>query len=384
VIVSSRQLEVFRTTLRWLPAYLLQRVARRSQPSQGVHLIIAVADHFEPAFSRERPGIYASQKEQQQRVADWCRRYPGVVDAFRDSDGYPLRHTYFYPAEQDDKSVVEPLAEHCRAGWGELEIHLHHGIPAPDSAENTRATLCRFRDALDELGCLSRWDGQGPPRYAFVHGNWALANSAGGRYCGVDEEMEILSETGCYADFTLPAAFSRAQIAKINALYECAPPLRRRAPHRSGHDLRVGRHPAVFPLIIQGPLGFDFRRRSGLRRLIPSIDDSALTGSNPASMRRLALWTRAGVTVHGRPEWIFIKLHCHSMDRRDENAVLGNPMRQFLDALTADARRHAYGVHFVTAREMANIALAACDGGAGSPGDFRNYRLRPIGPPHLP
>ena len=38
--------------------------------------------------------------------------------------------------------------------------------------------------------------------YAFVHGNFALANSAGGRYCGVDEEMQILAETGCYADMT--------------------------------------------------------------------------------------------------------------------------------------------------------------------------------------
>ena len=41
-------------------------------------------------------------------------------------------------------------------------------------------------------GCLSRWDGKGEPRYAFVHGNWALANSAGGRFCGVDSEMQIL------------------------------------------------------------------------------------------------------------------------------------------------------------------------------------------------
>lgn len=384
MIISSRRLEILRTTLRWLPAYVLQQLARRSPPSQGVHLIIAVADHFEPAFVREHPGRHASQDEQQQRVADWCGRYPKVVDAFRDSDGYPLRHTYFYPAEQHDKAVVEPLAEHCRAGWGEIEVHLHHGIPIPDDAEHTRTALSGFRDALADLGCLSRWDGQGSPRYAFVHGNWALANSAGGRYCGVDEEMEILSETGCYADFTLPSPLSRAQVAKINALYECDPPLRRRAPHRSGQDLRVGRPPAVFPLIIQGPLALDFHRRRPRHRLIPSVEDSALTASNPASMRRLALWTRAGIAVRDRPEWIFIKLHCHGMDSRDESAVLGDPVRQFLDALTADARHHAYDVHFVTAREMANIVLAACDGQTGAPGDFRNYRLRLADRPRLP
>jgi hypothetical protein len=384
VILSPHRLETIRTTLRWLPSYVRQRLTLRSRPSKPAHIVIALADHFEPSFSREHPATPAGSDEQQRSVQSWCKQYPGVVDAFRDSDGHPFRHTYFFPAEQYDKAVVDPLAKHCREGWGELEIHLHHGMLAPDTAENTRATLCRFRDALAELGCLSRWDGEGPPRYAFVHGNWALANSAGDRYCGVDEEMEILAETGCYADFTLPSANSRAQVTKINALYECTRPLRQRAPHRSGRDLQVGRPPVVFPLIVQGPLGLDFGRRRGLRRPIPSIEDGALIGTNPGSMRRLDLWTRAGIGVRDRPEWIFIKLHCHSMDADDREAVLGKPARQFLEALTAGARQQAYGVHFVTAREMTNIILAACDGKAGSPGEFRNYRLASIEPLRRP
>lgn len=376
MILSPGRLETLCTALRWLPAYARQQLAPRAEPSGPVHLIIALADHFEPAIVPHRPRAYASQDEQRARVAAWCERYPRVVDAFRDSDGCLFRHTYFYPAEQHDKAIVEPLAEHCRAGWGELEIHLHHGVESPDTAENTRATLCRFRDALAGLGCMARWDGQGDPRYAFVHGNWALANSAGGRYCGVDEEMEILSETGCYADFTLPSPTSAAQVAKINALYECKAPLGRRAPHRSGRDLRAGRAPAAFPLVIQGPLGLDFGHRRGLGRLVPGIEDSALTTPNPATMRRLGLWRRAGISVRGRPEWIFIKLHCHGMDPRDEAAMLGEPMRQFLHALMEDSRRRGYRVHFVTAREMANIILAACDGRGGSPGEYRDYRLR--------
>jgi hypothetical protein len=384
MILSSRRLETIRTTLRWLPTYVRQQLTPRVGTSQPVHLIIALADHFEPSFSRQQPATHVGRDEQRRCVESWCRQYPGIVDPFRDTDGYPFRHTYFFPAEQYDKGVVEPLAEHCREGWGELEVHLHHGIETPDSPQNTRATLCEFRDALAALGCLSRWDGQGPARYAFVHGNWALANSAGGRYCGVDEEMEILSDTGCYADFTLPAANSRAQVMKINALYECTLPLRQRAPHRAGRDLRVGQPPTVFPLIIQGPLGLDFYRRRSLFRPIPNIEDGALIGANPASMRRLTLWTRAAVSVRNRPEWIFIKLHCHSMDADDWEAVLGNPVPLFLEALIADSRHHAYGIHFVTAREMTNIILAACDGKAGSPGEFRNYRLRPIEPPRVP
>jgi len=35
-------------------------------------------------------------------------------------------------------------------------------------------------------------------------------------------------------------------------------------------------------------------------------------------------------------------------------------------------------LHFVSAREMVNIILAACDGREGNPGDYRDYRLKPI------
>src|SRR5260370_41758858 len=123
--------------------------------------------------------------------------------------------------------------------------------------------------ALAGRGCVSGENGAGPPRYAFVHGNWALANSDHGRFCGVDKEMQILADTGCYADFTLPAP-SSAQISKINALYECALPLNQRAPHRRGKDLQCGQPPRSFPLIVQGPLLLDFgRRKRGW--LIPSI-----------------------------------------------------------------------------------------------------------------
>jgi hypothetical protein len=68
-------------------------------------------------------------------------------------------HTYFYPAEQYDEGLVDRLAEHCHAGWGEIGIHLHHGMVAPDTAENTWRELTHFRDVLAECGCLSYWQG---------------------------------------------------------------------------------------------------------------------------------------------------------------------------------------------------------------------------------
>lgn len=302
---------------------------------------------------------------------------------WRDTDGYPMRHSYFYPAEQYHPALIGRLAEHCRTGWGELEIHLHHGIASPDTPENTESALISLRDSLEREGCLSRWDGQGPARYGFVHGNWALANSAGGRYCGVDNEMEILARTGCYADLTLPAAPSPAQVAKINALYECSLPLSRRSPHRKGRDLRVRTSPRTFPLIIQGPLGVRFHPSQGWPR--PGIENGELTGVNPPTLHRLLLWRRAAIVVKGRPDWLFIKLHCHGMDPRDEPAMFGPPMRAFLrELLDSGSSGAMYKVHFVTAREMVNIALAACDGMGGEPGVFRDYRLKLVTPPRLP
>jgi hypothetical protein len=345
---------------------LWQQLTRRPK-NVPTHVILAVANHFEPGVV-ERP-------QQRQLLDWWCSEYRRKLASLTDVDGQPFRHTFFYPAEQYDPEVIQPLVSHCRQGWGEIEIHLHHGIDRPDTSENTRRILSTFRDALAAHGCLSRWDGNGSPRYAFVHGNWALANArADSKFCGVDDEMQILSETGCYADFSLPSAPSPAQISKINALYECGLALHTRAPHRRGRDLQRGRPPSNFPLIIQGPLSLRF---SGLA--LPRIENSELSGLNPPTLDRFRLWMRAAITVKGRADWVFIKLHCHGLDLRDESAMFGSAIQSFLHDLMALARNtEMYRPHFVTTREMTNIVLAACDGHQGNPADYRDYRLRLI------
>jgi hypothetical protein len=360
--------------LRWLPNYFWQRVSRTSAP-KPVHLILALADHFEPSIVPADGRARAPRDEQERRLEVWCREYPRLMGAHRDQEGRPFCHTYFYPAEQYDSALVQRLADHCRVGygnegWGEIEIHLHHGAMQADTAENTRRQLVEFRDLLaSRHGCLSYSDGCGPPRYAFVHGNFALANSNEGRECGVDSEMQVLADTGCYADLTLPTAtFHPAQTSKINSLYECALPLSERAPHRRGEDLRRGRAPRVFPLIVQGPLMLDFAGRG--------IDNAALTAPNPPSLSRLRLWKRAGICVQGRTDWIFIKLHCHSMDPTQKAAVIGEPAQRFLGDLVEGAAGRGEILHFVTAREMVNMILAACDGREGNPADYRDYRLQ--------
>jgi hypothetical protein len=365
-------------TLRWSPAYLQQQLTRRRPAGNPLNLIIAVADHFEPSIVPDGKGGFAPRDVQQQRLERWHREYPRANGDWRDAEGRPLVHTYFYPAEQYDTELVESIAQFCHAGWGELEVQLHHGVDVPDTSANTRRQLEAFRDALVRHGCLSRWDGAGAARYAFVHGNWALANSARGRNCGVDDEIQILAETGCYADFTLPSAPNPSQVTKINALYECGLPLAERAPHRRGRDLEAGRAPSIFPLIVQGPLMLDWGRRK--LGFFPGIENSEISGRNRPTHARLRLWLQASIAVRGRPDWVFVKLHCHGMDPRDESAMIGPVREQFLREWNEYARETGTQLHFTTAREMVNILLAACDGREGNPGDFRDYKLRLIRP----
>jgi hypothetical protein len=364
---------------RWIPSYCWQQLMRQ-RPRGRTHLIFVLADHFEPSIVPGQGSERAAQAEQERRLERWCREYPRLFENFRDAEGRPFVHTYFYPAEQYEQSLVARLAEHCHKGWGEIEIHLHHGVGTPDSAENTRRQLTEFRDRLaHDHGCLCYWDNPTQPRYAFVHGNFALANSNHGIGCGVDSEMQILAETGCYADMTLPSgAYHGAQTSKINSIYECGLPLEEQAPHRRGRDLERGRAAQIFPIMVQGPLLLDFRPGRASKWL--GIENSALTGPSPATLHRLASWKRAAISVKGRPDWLFIKLHCHGMDPRHEDAMLGAPMQEFLRELVAGAEERNEVLHFLSAREMVNVVLAACDGREGNPGDYRDYQLKLVRP----
>lgn len=290
-----------KTNLPWLARYPSSRA--KAILSQNLfekkHLIFTIANHFEPSWKAKG---FHDPETQLRRLDDWREMARATGEAVTDADGTKFRHTNFYPAEQYDARLLTKMAEMQAEGLGETEIHLHHGVEAPDTAENLRKVLIEFRDCLtQEHKLLSRFEGLDKPMYAFVHGNLALANSCGGRFCGVDEEMQILQETGCYADMTLPSAPDETQVPVINQIYECGLPLAEKIPHRTGRRLEAFGAQPVLPVIFQGPLVFNWTRRiKGLP--VPRIEDGALVHNQPMDLARLKRWISANVTIAGKSD----------------------------------------------------------------------------------
>ena len=352
----------------------LRDTPRRRPPSPGepVHVLLCVADHYEPKWGDAPPTVAA------RRVDDWSEAYPRLFAGFRDSDGRPPRHTFFYPAEEYEPRYLDTLAELCQAGFGEVEVHLHHH---DDTSANLRRTLLEFKETLaGRHGLLARRRGSDEVAYGFIHGNWALDNSRpDGRFCGVNDELDALRETGCYADFTMPSAPDRCQTRTINRIYYALDDPRHPRSHDRGVEVGVGPAPEAGLMMIQGPLLLDWSRRKW--GLLPRPENGCLQGNQAPSMARLEGWIRARISIRSRPDWLFVKLHTHGTQEAIRDVLLGEPMvrfhRELAERMAADPDFH---VHYVTAREMYNLARAAEAGFAGTVSEARDFELIPISP----
>jgi len=353
---------------RWIIPYILQASRRRRQSEVGeIHALICIADHFEPRCGG------ASSEVARARVERWVRDYPAKFAGFRDSDGRTPRHTFFFPIEEYDSEHLDALTGLCRAGFGEVELHLHHDN---DTAENLRAALLEARELFSRRhGLLSRDRRSGRCAYGFIHGNWALDNSRpDGRWCGVNNELDVLRETGCYADFTFPSAPSRTQPRKINSIYYAVDDPDRPRSHDRGIDVGTGPAPPNGLMLIQGPLLLDWRRRRW--GAFPRTEFACLQASQPPHIDRLELWLKARVQVPTRPDWFFVKLHTHGAPENSHEALLGEPMVQFHRHLAERAASDPhFHYHYVTAREMCNLIKAAEDGWKGTIAEALDYRL---------
>ncbi len=353
----------------WLGSYFRRRPPHVTD--KPVHVMFCFVDHFEPAWGK------VDLATQRARVDRWCLDYRKLADAHRDADGRPPQHSFFYPEEEYLEEHLQKLASLCADGYGEIEIHLHHDNDTP---ENFKATIDRFNKLLHERhNALPRDRQTGQLCFGFIHGNWCLDNSrADGRWCGINNELILLRDLGCYADFTLPSAPSETQTRMINAIYYATDDPTKPKSHNTGELVRVGGKPSGDLMIVQGPLGLNWRnRRFGI---VPRIENADVRRACPPTPDRVDAWINTGVHVEGRPEWVFVKIHTHGTQERDMDTLLGDAahdMHRHLERSYNDGKR--YVLHYVTAREVYNIIKAAEAGLSGNPHNYRDYELPPPG-----
>lgn len=350
----------------WLGGWLRQvgRAKRWSGPGPR-HLLFAFCDHYEPLWGG------ASHDVGTERVRFWSEGYPKLADGFRDSAGRPPRHSFFYPGEQYDPAWLDSLAALTRAGFGEVELHLHHD---DDTNAGLRRDLGKYVAQFAQHGHLTR-DASGRPRYAFIHGNWCLSNGRpDGKYCGVDDELPLLHETGCYADFTFPSAPDVCQPNVVNRIFWPVGDLAKRRAYEQAEEARVGAEYDDRLLMITGPLSVARRPRS----LAVRIESSAVTARDPATRARLRTWTAQAIHVAGRPDWVFVKIHTHGAPEAQARSLLGGAGRGMHEILRDEYNDGAsWSLHYVTAREMYNMAIAAMRGKSGNPDDYRDLVFPP-------
>ncbi len=254
-------------------------------------------------------------------------------------------------------------------GLGEVELHYHHDNDTVATLRNgLNATLAEYH----RFGHLLESGASPSPAFGFIHGDWALNNSFGGKYCGVNDELTLLQELGCWGDFTMPSG-RICQTRKINSIYYARSNPDSAKGHDWGIDARVGRKDPAGLLLMQGPLGINW-----LAPDHPRVENASLTSENWGRPDRIRKWIDCNVHVKGRPEWLFVKLHTHGAIERDFDALFGDKameMHRVLNEQYNDGKR--FRLHYVTARQAYNIAKAAEHGKSGDPSDWVDYLIKP-------
>ena len=171
---------------------------------------------------------------------------------------------------------------------------------------------------------------------------------------------------------TFPSAPSNTQPGYANEIYYAKCDSTKLVPHDDGELVKVGGKPWGDLMLITGPLGLNWKYRK--KGIFPQIENSDIRGAMPPTKDRVDLWMDTGIHVSGKPEWLFVKIHTHGTQEQDMDTLLGQPfhdMCQYLEDKYNDGEN--YVLHYVSAREMYNIAKAAEAGEQGNPNDYRDY-----------
>jgi len=347
--------------LKWLGQNIACSFINRPAP---VHVLFCLVDHFEPGSGN------VPIETERERMQLLLTSLPNFMKQHRDSAGNLSKRTWFFPPHCHRNGNLRKLVSLCADGLGEVELHLHHGKTMPDTSKNLRKTIELCIQEYSHFGIFGTENGR--KRYGFIHGDWALDNSRNNLYCGVNNELQILKETGCFADFTFPS-LNISNPDKINSIYYALDDPNKAKSYNTGKHVRKNGKEWGDLMMIQGPMHayFLYKNIAGLR-----IMGDAVNGNSHVAKGRIDLWVKTGIHVKGAGNVVIIKTHTHGAV--DYEAVLGNELHgilHYLETQYNDGNR--YMLHYVTARELFNIVKAIEH---GEPADnieqYRNYKIQ--------
>lgn len=331
-------MKLIRNLQIWGPGYAKQRMRRMILGDMPAlkRIWVTMADHYEPRW------LGADWRTAQSRVDLWRSKWPTIARRCEpDSVGNPPRCTFFFPEEEYHPQLVDPLAEMAREGIADVEVHLHHD---GEGRQNFIDRITRFCEVLHgDHGLLRHRNGK--LTFGFIHGNWALDNSRpDGRWCGLNDEILILRDLGCYADFTMPSGDSPTQARLVNTIYHCTDDPDRPKSYDDGLPVIAGGDDKGDLLLIPGPIGIRWRDR-----LLPRLETGELAAGNLATPYRVKRWVdlapRIGTDV-------FIKLYTHGAQEQNSSVLLSGKLESAFNMLAEESSRRNCTVHFVSAWQM--------------------------------
>jgi hypothetical protein len=307
---------------------------------------LAMTDHFEPLRGN------ASLAVGQERVRAWAERWPEIArSAPRDHAGRPPQYSFFYPEEEYRPELVEPLACMAHAGIADVEVHIHHDREPRDVFVRRMATFCQT--LYSRHGLLRQVGSR--ILFGFIHGNWALDNSLpGGKWCGLNDEIAILRDLGCYADFTMPSGNSHSQARMVNQIYWCTDDPHSPKSYDTGAPVTIGGGRRGDLMMITGPLGLRYRER-----LVPRMETGELAAHDVATPYRVRRWFELAPRIGTD---LFIKLYAHGALESNAAALLNGGLPRLFELISAEAGRREIQLLYATAWQMYAAIIALAEG----------------------
>jgi hypothetical protein len=321
----------------WLVPYLKDRLRKRMRSAKPKRAWVAITDHYEPA------GMGASLETALGCVARWRDKWPRIADdAPRDASGQRPQYSFFYPQEEYRRDLLDGIAEIVRLGVGDVEVHLHHENEQRDSFIRKVTEFCRR--LTDDHGLLRQQNGR--TVFGFIHGNWALDNShPDGKACGLNGEIALLRDLGCYADFTMPSAPSATQGRVVNQVYWCmSNPDNRPKSFDRGIEATIGGGRRGNLLMFTGPLGLRFGER-----LLPRLESGEIAGYDMPTPARVRRWFELAPTIG---DDLFLKLFTHGAQERNFEPLLNGGLDNLYRWLAEEGDRRDIEIHWATAWQM--------------------------------